>query len=199
MTSIPTRTCNKCLTVLPLTAEYFLPRKGVSPRFFGHCRDCSKKKWSEHYAKNAEKYREYHAARRRDTDPRLTKARDRVSNSTARALAVGSSGTFTAEELLKKEDEHGANCCYCGVQLNGKYEIDHVLALCRGGLNIIENIVFSCKSCNRRKAQRTPEEWAVAKPVPWRKPRDRYRPYKPRKARPDDVKSKACDAETVTD
>jgi hypothetical protein len=36
--------------------------------------------------------------------------------------------------------------------------LDHVFPRSRGGLSSWENLVAACKSCNRRKADRTPEE-----------------------------------------
>jgi 5-methylcytosine-specific restriction endonuclease McrA len=37
--------------------------------------------------------------------------------------------------------------------------MDHVVPISRGGPDILENVVPACKSCNSRKADRTPEEW----------------------------------------
>ena len=42
---------------------------------------------------------------------------------------------------------------------NGKdvisFEIDHILALCDGGTNTIDNLALSCRKCNRGKEIRT--------------------------------------------
>jgi len=48
-------------------------------------------------------------------------------------------------------------CQYCGVQ--GKdLTLDHVMPRHRGGKHTWENLVAACKSCNHRKAGRTPAE-----------------------------------------
>lgn len=50
-------------------------------------------------------------------------------------------------------------CQYCGKKVaRGEFELEHVVPSTRGGQTSWENIVASCKSCNRRKANRTPEE-----------------------------------------
>lgn len=48
-------------------------------------------------------------------------------------------------------------CQYCGRQ--GKdLTLDHVIPRHRGGKHVWENVVAACKSCNHRKAGRTPQE-----------------------------------------
>jgi 5-methylcytosine-specific restriction endonuclease McrA len=51
-------------------------------------------------------------------------------------------------------------CCqYCRRQLpTQKLTYDHVIPVARGGGKNWENIVTSCVDCNRKKANRTPEE-----------------------------------------
>jgi hypothetical protein len=51
-------------------------------------------------------------------------------------------------------------CRYCG-QFGGKLECDHVVPRSRGGGHEIENLVTSCKPCNRRKRNKLLEEWLV--------------------------------------
>jgi 5-methylcytosine-specific restriction endonuclease McrA len=52
------------------------------------------------------------------------------------------------------------NCCqYCGCHLNARNaSIDHVMPRSRGGGHSWNNMVSACKPCNRKKANRTPEE-----------------------------------------
>lgn len=53
----------------------------------------------------------------------------------------------------------GYTCQYCGAQ-PGREEltIDHVLPRSRGGRTDWENVTTACGECNRRKANKTPEE-----------------------------------------
>ena len=48
-------------------------------------------------------------------------------------------------------------CQYCGKQ-DRELTIDHVIPRYRGGEHIWSNVVSACKSCNQRKAGRTPQE-----------------------------------------
>lgn len=50
-------------------------------------------------------------------------------------------------------------CQFCNVKLNwDDITIDHVMPSSRGGLTTWQNCVAACKPCNKRKANRTPEE-----------------------------------------
>nr|WP_240731888.1 HNH endonuclease [Egibacter rhizosphaerae] len=54
-------------------------------------------------------------------------------------------------------DEH--TCQYCG---RSAENVDHVLPRSRGGAHEWENVVASCRRCNSRKKDRTPEEAGMA-------------------------------------
>jgi len=50
-------------------------------------------------------------------------------------------------------------CQYCGTRLTmGSGTRDHVIPRSRKGLDALSNVVASCKPCNGRKANRTPEQ-----------------------------------------
>ena len=49
-------------------------------------------------------------------------------------------------------------CQYCGAR-GGRLECDHIIPVSRGGSSDPENLVTACKTCNRSKRARTPEEW----------------------------------------
>ena len=61
-------------------------------------------------------------------------------------------------------------CQYCGVKVGKTHSelhrklivndltLDHIFPVSRGGKTVPENLVTSCKPCNQRKADRTPEE-----------------------------------------
>lgn len=54
-------------------------------------------------------------------------------------------------------------CQYCGVVFRPlELTLDHVVPRSRGGLATWENLVACCAPCNRRKADRTPEEARMA-------------------------------------
>ncbi|HKX33070.1 MAG TPA: HNH endonuclease [Blastocatellia bacterium] len=54
-------------------------------------------------------------------------------------------------------DRH--RCQYCGRHGTAfDLTLDHILPKSRGGRSLAENLVASCKACNNRKSDRTPEE-----------------------------------------
>jgi 5-methylcytosine-specific restriction endonuclease McrA len=64
--------------------------------------------------------------------------------------------SFSRRNIFKRDH---FSCQYCGVQ-PGTHEltIDHVHPRSRGGGSSWENCVLACVNCNKRKADRTPEE-----------------------------------------
>jgi len=61
------------------------------------------------------------------------------------------------KKVLYRRD--GWRCQYCGEKLSwNNITIDHVLPSSRGGQTSWLNCVTACKHCNKRKANRTPEE-----------------------------------------
>ena len=133
--------------------------------------------------RNATQRRYYHAhgdklrARKRDDnrrryakDPRaaldyykqwrlrnLERARNYVRVSGNKRRAVAAAAHFTFEEWEALLLEHAGHCAYCGSM--ERIEADHRTPLCRGGSNLIANILPACRHCNRRKHRRTEEEF----------------------------------------
>lgn len=66
------------------------------------------------------------------------------------------------QQVYKKYDGH---CAYCGIDLYGKFTIDHIEARHRDktpserGKNSVENYNPCCMSCNASKQDMTIEEW----------------------------------------
>jgi 5-methylcytosine-specific restriction endonuclease McrA len=53
----------------------------------------------------------------------------------------------------------GNTCQYCGQKFtSGELELEHVIPRSRGGKSTWENLVAACRDCNKRKADRTPDE-----------------------------------------
>ena len=63
---------------------------------------------------------------------------------------------FSRRNIFKRDRY---TCVYCGVQPGSEnLTIDHVVPRSRGGISSWENTVLACVACNKRKANRTPEE-----------------------------------------
>lgn len=80
---------------------------------------------------------------------------------------------FTRQNVFERDKN---TCQYCGKKFDRKdLNIDHVVPRQHGGLTSWTNVVCSCIDCNRRKANRTPEQahmHLIRKP---KKPR--WRPF----------------------
>ena len=64
--------------------------------------------------------------------------------------------TFSRLNLYRRDKN---TCQYCGVRPGTReLTIDHVMPRSRGGELSWENCVLACVSCNKRKADKTPEE-----------------------------------------
>jgi len=51
-------------------------------------------------------------------------------------------------DLLLETNER---CVYCGVELNGKYEIEHFIPRVLKGSGTRKNLTVACRRCNRMK------------------------------------------------
>jgi 5-methylcytosine-specific restriction endonuclease McrA len=64
--------------------------------------------------------------------------------------------TFSRRNIFKRDHY---TCQYCGVQPGSEeLTIDHVLPRAQGGVSSWENCVLACLACNKRKADRTPDQ-----------------------------------------
>lgn len=67
------------------------------------------------------------------------------------------SDDWTRSEVYKAA---GGRCHYCKADISiAQMDADHYIPLAKGGTNLRENIVCSCKSCNRSKRDKLPSEW----------------------------------------
>jgi 5-methylcytosine-specific restriction endonuclease McrA len=63
---------------------------------------------------------------------------------------------FSRRNIFKRDHY---TCQYCGVQPGSEeLTIDHVLPRSQGGTSTWENCVLACVACNKRKADRTPQQ-----------------------------------------
>lgn len=96
-------------------------------------------------------------------NPERAKANSRKGRQHRRARILGAGGSYTEQqirELLEKQEWLCATV-QCRVSLREKKELDHKIALARGGSNDITNLQWLCPRCNRKKNQKSPEEWAL--------------------------------------
>jgi 5-methylcytosine-specific restriction endonuclease McrA len=84
----------------------------------------------------------------------------------------GSKGGRTAGKRFKPSDrkkDAGKDCIYCGQETTeepghpNSRETDHIYPGSRGGNANDRNRAPACRTCNRSKSDRTPDEWQKAK------------------------------------
>lgn len=73
-----------------------------------------------------------------------------------RAALHQADGFFTIEDISKIYKMQHGKCAYCKAALRGQYEIDHIIALTKGGTNWPRNIQLLCSrtvgnACNQSK------------------------------------------------
>lgn len=117
------------------------------------------------YRKNPEAFKKrvkkYRAENWPKISERLKKARlkdlakSRSESSVAaqkrRARAAKAEGAFTAKDIYNIRKLQKDKCAFCRCKLHGRGQIDHRVALSRGGTNFPRNLQLVCKSCNPRK------------------------------------------------
>ena len=74
-----------------------------------------------------------------------------------RARKQGADGYYTIEERIELENDYGGRCAYC--ESTEKVGLDHVVPLCLGGTNSIDNLVPCCHTCNASKGKKPLLVW----------------------------------------
>lgn len=135
----------------------------------GHysCRSCTiarQKKWyRENKSRNYENAKNS-KARRPDAVRRYGKTwrekhreKIRIYNSARRGRERGAQGHYTQAEIRHLyQAQHGLCAfCFCDLSISG-YHIDHLIPLCKGGSNHIQNILLLCPPCNLKKGSNYP-------------------------------------------
>jgi hypothetical protein len=116
----------------------------------GGCRPCGVARNLEYRAKNADKVKAYLAEN-------ADKVRRQRQNRRARLAGAGVLSEGICEAL------HAAQmgrCACCGLSLGVDYDLDHVMPLALGGLNIDANMQLLMARCNGRKLAKHPEQYA---------------------------------------
>lgn len=106
--------------------------------------------WAE---KNGLAYERARYARRQTNPAQHAVYRTGQRAAKNRRRAAGPLSAATVRDVLK------GPCAYCGDEATS---VDHIIPVSRGGTNARENLAPACKSCNSKKAARTPTEWKEA-------------------------------------
>jgi 5-methylcytosine-specific restriction endonuclease McrA len=115
--------------------------------------------WREaNRARERARIREYSRRWRRE-HPERARLIDRLATARRRArLRDALVVPFTRERLDARLAYFGERCWVCGGPFQ---EVDHVIAIARGGPHCLANLRPICRSCNARKGARDWREWVA--------------------------------------
>lgn len=123
------------------------------------CRERERQYAEDHRAQRRH-YRETHRQEASDYPSNRPEGR-RVKNARRRAQKLTVGGAYGAADIVTILLNQKGRCWWCKRRLDkAGYEIDHRVALARGGSNDPSNLVAACPSCNRKKHTKTPQEFA---------------------------------------
>lgn len=78
-----------------------------------------------------------------------------------RTRKIGAPGRYTPSDIALLLTRQSERCQYCCTKLVGKFHVDHIISLARGGTNYPSNICIACPSCNHRKSKSSGEEFSL--------------------------------------
>lgn len=105
--------------------------------------------WSREYQKSKR------SAERQVREKQLAPYSKRIELGTA-AMGKTRAVAFVRKHKLKKS----AECPYCGKPFGTDVGVaDHIYPVARGGLSVVDNMVYICTPCNQKKSDRTLNEY----------------------------------------
>lgn len=177
------KTCSKCAQEKPLSE--FPPHKKTKDGLQSSCRPCCAAASRAYYAKNREKCREKNRkwvaknsdyererqAKYRIANPEIVKAaqaawmkrnllRMRLHGAKRRAKTRVSLSEGLVDRLFELQK---GRCTCCGMPLEDKFHIDHIVPLARGGKHEDKNIQLLRAKCNMQKKDRDPIKFMQAR------------------------------------
>lgn len=171
-----TRRCSHCKEYYPATREYF----GANPEnrygLQSWCLTCCNERATKYWRDNPDvRHRHKITSRELNKKPEVRqhtnkRGRERYAKNPRRAehnarshkrraLKMGAEGSHTAADIETQYRAQKGLCWHCGKELNGKYEVDHLIPLDKGGTNWPNNLFCSCRECNRSKGAKYTYEW----------------------------------------
>jgi 5-methylcytosine-specific restriction endonuclease McrA len=92
-----------------------------------------------------------------------------IARAEDRQRKLSERGTHTAEDIQNLYRAQGGKCAACKLPIENTrsrsakrgFEVDHVMPVSLGGMNTADNLALTCRSCNRRKRSKHPDQWAV--------------------------------------
>lgn len=132
----------------------------------GCCAPCTVVRNKEYREKNADKVLDI---QRRYILKNADKVRRQRQNRRARLSGAGVLSDGICERLHVGQRGY---CACCGTPLGVDYELDHIMPLALGGLNVDANMQLLTARCNGRKLAKHPEQYAKERGFSYWPPRD---------------------------
>ena len=147
------------LAIIRRRAKGVKPKTRMSPQDEKASKKRRMHKWRQ---ANQEKVR---ADEKKWRDNNPDKWRDKVRRIALRRRARlrGIEGNFTKADIDVLLAAQNGICAGCSKDISAKFEVDHKLAITRGGTNNPDNLQLLCRSCNAQKHTMTMEEWHARK------------------------------------
>ena len=113
-------------------------------------RDKNSEYFQRWYVKNIDTVKKQHKEYSKTEEGKASNQRRHIKR---RAKEREIINTLTSQEWLDILKDYDYKCAYCGIEFdeNTLPEKDHIIPIDRGGDNIKENIMPSCRSCNAKK------------------------------------------------
>ncbi len=85
--------------------------------------------------------------------------RSRAWNAKRRLMEKSQGDGYSAADVRLQYKSQKGKCWHCGKDLNGKFHVDHLIPLSKGGKHDASNIVCACPSCNLSKKDKMCFTW----------------------------------------
>jgi 5-methylcytosine-specific restriction endonuclease McrA len=156
----PRSPCRECIRVRENEYRrrvYYTPQFQASKRASRErCREAHKRYNLEWVAQNRDKV---NARQRRwaKANPEMRKAIRDTWRAKRRSQEAGG---LTSAQLRQWLQDQKKVCHWCGARCVGKYDVDHIIPLSKGGKHEARNLCIACRTCNRRKHAKDPIDFA---------------------------------------
>ena len=169
ITSIPLKRCTKCKRDYPPTSEFFYRHKNYKDGLRSTCKLCTKAmtdSYNKQHPTIVKRSQTNYNAKHPDRSSKNSKEwrrkhpeRVRANTVNRRAQMMQAKGKYTEIDITILYINQRGKCAYCGCDLNGKYHVDHIVPLSRGGTDYAENLTLTCPRCNLSKGDKLLSEW----------------------------------------
>ncbi|QZE11304.1 HNH endonuclease [Streptomyces phage Forrest] len=152
------KTCKSCGEEKEFSSFYKDSRR--KDGYISICIPCDKEKKKQYYLDNKEKVKEAAVRWQANNNEKVRGYKNKWKRANKHKLAQykhkrraqESLSHFTAEEFKELCDAYGNICLRCGEEK--PLSVDHVIPLCDGGSNSIDNIQPLCVDCNCIKGRK---------------------------------------------